>query len=149
MADINRYSTADALENGDLIVIWSTANGDTRKASLSAMRSFLNGSGSEEQTQYAAPSATGFTVTIAERDGRDVWLALTPVAGYAEGTIVFPAATNSEHGQEIVVNCTQSVGTLTTSSSGGTVTGAPTSLSANGFFRVKFDAVTKTWYRVG
>ena len=32
---------------------------------------------------------------------------------------------------------------------GATVTGAPTSLSANGFFRLRFDAVASVWYRVG
>lgn len=149
MADINRYSTADQLQNGDLLPIWSTNNGDTRKTSLSALRSFFFGSEMGKPTQYAAPSATGFTVTVSERNGRETWLVLTPVAGYAAGSIALPAAVDSLHGQEIVVNCTQSVTNLTVTSSGGTVTGAPTSLSANSFFRVRFDAVTSTWYRVG
>lgn len=149
MADINRYSTADSLSGSDLFVLWQTSSGDTRKAALSALKKFILGQDGDSATEYSAPSATGFTTTIAETTGRNVWLILTPVAGYAAGTIALPAATNSQHGQAIQVNCTQSVGTLTVTSSGGTVTGAPTSLSANGFFSVKFDAVTKTWYRVG
>lgn len=149
MADINQYSTASSLANGDLLLLWSTDNGDTRKTSLSALKTFILGSETGEPTQYAAPSATGFTVTLSETSGRNVWLVLTPVAGYAAGTIVLPSAANSIHGQEILVNCTQSVTTLTVSCSGGTVTGAPTSLSANSFFRLKFESVTSTYYRVG
>jgi hypothetical protein len=34
-------------------------------------------------------------------------------------------------------------------STGATVVGAPTSLAANDFFLLRFDAVTGTWYRVG
>lgn len=149
MADINRYSTASTLQSSDLLPVWSSENGDTRKTSLAALKSFVNTADATEGTQYAAPSATGFTVTISETDGQDVWLVMTPGAGYAAGTIVLPAASASVHGQEIRINCTQSVGTLTMSSSGGTVTGAPSSLSANGFLTMKFEAVTSTWYRVG
>jgi hypothetical protein len=149
VADINRYSQASSLSGGDQIVVWSTENGDTRKASLTQLKAFTTPGDTGEATQYSAPSATGFTATIAESTGRNVWLYLTPGAGYAAGTIVLPSATNSVHGQEIVVSCTQSVGTLTVTSSGGTVTGAPSSLSANGFFRLKFEQVTKTWQRVG
>jgi len=102
-------------------------------------------------TQYAAPSATGFSVTIGTGidAGLSVWLVLTPVAGYAAGTLVLPASGDVVDKQEILVNCTQSVTTLTITGNGSTVTGAPTTLAANGFFRLRYDAVLTTWYRVG
>ena len=149
MADINRYSQASSLSGGDQIVVWSTENGDTRKASLTQLKAFTTPGNTGEATEYSAPSATGFTATIAESTGRNVWLYLTPVAGYANGAIVLPSATNSVHGQEVVVSCTQAVTTLAVTSSGSTVTGAPTTLAANAFFRLKFESVTKTWQRVG
>ncbi len=149
MADINRYSTADTLSLSDLFVLWSTVNGDTRKASFSALQSLLVPGGSASATEYAAPTATGFTATIAQTGGNNVWLVLTPAAGYAAGSIVLPSAANSVHGQDVVVSCSQSVGTLTVSSSGASVAGAPTALSANGFFRLRYESVTKSWIRVG
>jgi hypothetical protein len=149
VADINRYSQASSLSAGDQIAVWSTGDGDTRKASLAQVKAFTTPGDTSEATEYSAPSATGFTATISNTAGANVWLYLTPGAGYAAGTIALPSAANSVHGQEVVVSCTQSVGTLTVTSSGGTVTGAPSSLSANGFFRLKFESVTKTWQRVG
>lgn len=149
MADINQYPTASEPSLSDLIVLWSSANGDTRKLSLTALKALLvTADSTGEVTQYAAPSATGFTVTVSERNGRDVWVQITPGAGYAAGSIVLPAAVDSIHGQMVRVSCTQSVGTLTVSSSGGTVAGAPTALSANGFFTLKFDGVLSNWQRV-
>lgn len=149
MTDINRYSTASPLSLSDLFVLWSSENSDTRKASLSALRDLLLPGGVTDATEYAAPSATGFTVTIAETNGRDVWAVLTPAAGYAAGTVVLPSASNSTHGQEVAVTCSQSVGTLTVTCSGGSVAGAPASLSANGFFVLKYESVTKSWIRKG
>jgi hypothetical protein len=100
-------------------------------------------------TQYSAPSATGFSVQITDSSA-DTHLILTPVAGYAAGTIVLPAVANAIDGQQIMVNCTQAVTTLTVDGNGATaVTGEPATLAANAFFTLKYDAVTSTWYRVG
>ena len=99
-------------------------------------------------SQLSAPSASGFSVQIT--DGSDnIHLILTPVAGYAAGTIVLPLLARCVDGQEVLVNCTQAVTALTITGNGSTVTGAPTTLTANDFFRLRFDDVTNTWYRVG
>ena len=101
-------------------------------------------------TQYSAPSATGFSVTIAPLStGASMLLLLTPAAGYAAGTIVLPALASCVHGQEVQVTCTQAVATLTVSGNGATVNGAPAALTANGFFRLRFDGVFGGWYRLG
>ena len=99
-------------------------------------------------TQYAAPSATGFSVAIAEASA-DTHLILTPTGGFAAGTIVLPAVGTAVDGQRVQVNCTQAVTTLTINGNGGTVTGAPTTLAANAFFTLAFDDPTNVWYRVG
>ena len=44
---------------------------------------------------------------------------------------------------------TQAVTTLTVSGNGATVNGAPAALTANGFFRLRFDGVLGGWYRLG
>lgn len=100
-------------------------------------------------TQYAAPSSTGFSVQITDSSA-NTHLILTPTAGFAAGTIVLPAIANCVDKQDILVNTTQQVTALTINGNGAVaVTGEPTSLAADDFFRLKFDALTSTWYRVG
>ena len=143
---INQLTSATALDGGTFFPVWNDS--DTKKAPLSLilewMQDNLTFTGLALSQQYAAPSATDFSVTIA---APDTWLILTPVAGYAAGTIVLPAAPANQ--QIVQVNCTQSVGALTVSGNGATVTGAPTSLAANGFFKLQYDAVLAAWFRVG
>lgn len=103
----------------------------------------------EYATQYAAPSSTGFSVQIT--DGPDnIHLILTPTAGFAAGTIVLPSVAMAIDKQEVLVNCTQQVDAFTVNGNGAVaVTGEPLSLSADDFFRLKYDAVLQTWFRVG
>jgi hypothetical protein len=154
MTTITQLNSAASLSASDLLAIWSASGGDTRKASLATLVAFLQEQlteGDSLQTQYASPAATGFSVTIAPTTaGNDVWLLLTPLAGYAAGTIVLPAVATCIDQQEVQVSCTQAVTTLTVSGNGATaVNGAPATLAANGFFRLRFDAVQQSWYRVG
>jgi len=151
MPQINQLSSTDEVQPGDQVPIYSAANGDARKASLSLLKTFFQEgitAADDKITQYAAPSATAFSVQI-NNDADSVWLVLTPTAGFAAGTLVLPAVANCVDRQEVLVNCTQAVTTLTVSGNGATVTGAPTTLAANGFFRLRFDTITDTWYRVG
>lgn len=144
-ATINNLTSASVLSLADLIPLWPSADQDTRKATLQALLTLLQANLSVPgalTTQYAAPSATGFSVTLAKAD---TWLLLTPAAGYAAGTIVLPATKTA--GQRVQVNCTQAVTTLTVSGNGTTVTGAPTTLAANAFFTLSYDATLNAWYR--
>lgn len=103
----------------------------------------------EYVTQYSAPSSTSFTINIAN-PGVNTHLILTPTAGFATGTIVLPLASSCVDKQELLVNCTQRVTALAINANGATsVTGEPTSLAADDFFRLKYDLPTSTWYRVG
>lgn len=153
MALINQYSTIDALSGGDVLPIYDQSNGDTRKVSITALSDYITGNVSANMSgytsQYSAPSATGFTVSITD-SSTDIHLILTPTAGFATGTITLPLSSNCLDGQRVLVNCTQAVTTLTIGANGATaVTGAPTALTANAFFTLKFDKPTSTWYRVG
>lgn len=151
MPTINQLSAADSLSDGDLLPVYSQNNGDARKASLSLLVSYLLGkitSTDDKTTQYAAPSATAFNVQIVGT-GVSIWLVLTPTGAFAAGTLTLPPVAGVKDKQEILVNCTQGITALTVAGNGATVTGAPTTLAANGFFRLRFDGVTDTWYRVG
>lgn len=151
----NRITSTDQLNGADLFPIWIQQNGGMMGLSLALLLSYMQDNltvtTDNMVTQYSAPSATGFTVTVGSGidDGLSIWLVLTPVAGYAAGTITLPASDTVVDKQEVLVNCTQSVTTLTVSGNGATVTGAPTTLAANAFFRLRYDSVLSTWYRVG
>lgn len=153
MPQINQLSAAGEISLGDLLPIFSTNNGDARKVSLSVLAAFLQPqmtAGGGFMTQYAAPNATGFSVTVAPvSDGASVYLLLTPTGAFANGGIVLPALATCHDGQEVLVSCTQAVTTLAVNGNGATVNGAPTTLAANGFFRLRFDGVFDAWYRVG
>lgn len=153
MSAIDKLPSASALAGGDYTALFSASLGNDAKATLSTLATWLQSqltAAGGFVTQYAAPAATGFTVTIAPTvTGGSVFLLLTPVAGYAAGTITLPAQASCVDGQEVLVSCTQAVTTLTVSGNGSTVNGAPSTLAANAFFRLRFDGVFKAWYRVG
>lgn len=151
MPTISQLSTADEVSGGDLFPLYSSSDSDTRKVSATTLKAFINEdvvSTDDKVVQFAAPTATGFTVNITDSSD-SIWLVLTPSAGYATGTITLPAVANCANKQEILVNTTQAVTTLTVSGNGATVVGAPTTLAANAYFRLKFESVLSKWYRVG
>lgn len=151
MSSINRLATVSSVTAADLLALFSTSLGNDAACTLSTLLTWLQKQLSASGgfvTQYAAPSATGFSVTVAPATaGTSTYLLLTPVAGYAAGTIVMPASPVDM--QEVLVSCTQSVTTLTVSGNGYTINGAPATLAANGFFRMRFDGVLSAWYRAG
>ena len=135
------------------VPFYDPVNGADKRASITSLveliQSLLTASGGLI-TQYSAPAATGFSVTIAPvTSGASVLLLLTPAAGYAAGTITLPAVALCQDGQQVRVSCTQAVATLTTAGNGATVNGAPTALTANSFFTLRFNGVLAAWYRVG
>lgn len=150
---IERLSTGTPTSASQL-PFYDTTNGQDRRASLSdvadVVQDLLSPSGGLI-TQYAAPSATGFTVAISPpSNGTSVFLLLTPLAGYAAGTITLPLSSTCIDGQELLVHTTQSVTTLTISANGATaVNGGPSTLAQFAFFRLRYDAVHTSWYRVG
>lgn len=155
MSNINQFPTADTLQGGDLLLEWSAGNSDTRKFSLTALVTFLNesltfpGGKAAFVTQYFAPNATGFNAQITDNSD-NTWLVLTPDADYAAGTIMLPAVANVVDKQEVLVNSTQAVTTLTIDGNGASsVVGAPTTLAINDFFKLKYDITLSRWYRVG
>ena len=148
---INQLPGGTPTSSGVLIPYFDPSQGLDMSCSASVLLALL-GSASGQQTVYASPNTSGYTINVSPvTAGGNVWLLITPLAGYSALTIVLPIGYNQ---QEIVVNCTQSVTTLTVT--GATVgagaqpvNGAPTTLGANGHFRLKFDAVNASWYCVG
>lgn len=151
MTDINQLSSTDTLTAGDLLPIWRANNSDTRKTALSVLQAYLQANLTFEAgafvVQYAAPSATSFTVTLLSNTNNQ-WLIMSPLAAYAAGTITFPLSSTITDNQEILIFSTQAVTTLTLSGNGASIVGAPTGISQNTGMRFKYNSLAATWYRV-
>jgi hypothetical protein len=83
MSNINQLSTINTLQGGDLIPVWSTNNGDTRKASMTTLATYMQRAltfPGPLATQYSAPSTSGFSVIVS---AGDTWLVLTPTGTLA------------------------------------------------------------------
>jgi hypothetical protein len=146
MTSINKLSALDTLTGGDQLAVWATGNGDTRKASMNLVASYVSGTldlpVDISRSQYAAPSATGFTVAITSPN---TWLVLSPTNAFAAGTIVLP--NNVPDLSMVSIITTQAITALTVSVTGAAVVGAPTTAAANTAFTLRYDAVTNSWYQ--
>lgn len=150
---IDRLALVDTATSGTYFAI--NINGQDYRLSITELMTFVqNGlvippfGQPAFNTQYAAPSSTGFNIQITNGDD-NVHLILTPTAGFATGAITLPLVTGLVDKQEVLVNCTQQVTALTVNGNGAIVTGEPTALGADDFFRLKFDLPTQVWYRIG
>lgn len=156
MSEINKLSTTSTISAGDLIAIYSSPNGDARKTSITTLTAYMQSNltftstsyQQEYTTQYASP-VTGGTVQVTDGDD-NIHLIVTPAGTLSTLTIKLPALANIIDKQEVLLNCTQIVTTLTIDKNGaGAIAGGPSTLAANGFFRLKYDDGADVWYRVG
>lgn len=97
--------------------------------------------------QYSSPISAS-TVAISGTNN-SVWLVLTPISTLASLTIQLPQVSGCVANQEILVNTTQTITSLTVNLNGAVGGGVPTTLAANGFFTLRFEPVIQKWYRVG
>ena len=150
MTTINNLSSTDSLNSGDQIPIYSVLNGDTRRVSVNNVVKYF-------QSNFASPSvatstyspATGFNLA-APTPTSNLWLLLQPASTLATGTITLPLNTTVPDGTEILVTSTQTITSLSVSGNGASnVYGAPATLTAGGFFKLRFYQVYNAWYRVG
>lgn len=157
MTRIPDLSATDELSASDQIPVYSASNGDVRRASLSTLNEFVQSQATSARpfhSQYSAPSGN-FTVAIgathADADGSEnVHLILTPTGTITTGAITLPALADLVDGQEILLNTTQIVTNFSVGANGAAdVIGEPSTLAANAFLRLRYDAVTTNWYRIG
>lgn len=151
MTAINRLNEG-TLSPTTQIPFFDPTNGADRRATLTALADALRpllASLDSFATQHAAPNANAFSVTIVPPvTNQNVFLALTPTAGFAAATLVLP--TLPVDAQQVLVSCTQSVTTLTlTAPDAEAIHGGPTTLAAGAFFRLRFDGALGAWFRVG
>lgn len=149
MPTINQLSAVTSVVASDLLPLYSSANGDARKASMSVVLDFIEANfGSPEFTTIInAPTSPGFNILMAAATS-NLWLIINPTGPFVAGTITLPPVASCYDGQQIIVTCSQSITTLTLAGNGATIVGAPTALGTGGFFALRFNDLQSAWYCV-
>lgn len=150
MPTINQLAGLSQLSSGDLLPVYVPNNGDARKVSIGQLLELF-------QQQFASPTlatqlatpGTGFNVAVQTPVSEQLWVVVQPAGTLASGTITLPLNTQTPDGTEVLVTTTQQITAFTLAGNGASaVYGAPSALSAEDFFRVRFYLATNSWYRI-
>lgn len=151
MPQINQLPLLDTPSSGDQLPVYSPSNGDARRMSLGTLLNFL-------EQQFVSPGApavqlvtpvSGFNYVVADPNNIRGWVILRPLTTLATGTVTLPTPSVLADGTELTFNATHQITSFNIVSNGAsTVYGAPTTLSAGGWFSIRYDRTTNCWYRV-
>lgn len=147
-----RLSNTDRIGPCDSVVIWSGDNGDFRGAPVDLLIEKIQESIKKVDyppinIQHFNPNAD-FTLDI-ENHEVGTYLILNPSVSITTGAIKLPERYDVTDGQVLLVACAQQVNNFSVDGNNALVIGAPNALAANGFFKLKYDKLSNTWYRVG
>jgi hypothetical protein len=150
MPQINQLSSISQVSGANQIPVYDTNNGDARKMSVSALLQYF-------QTTFAAPTVatnlftpgTGFNVSVPTPVSEQQWMIIQPAGTLASGTVTLPLNTGTPDGTEVLVTTTQQITAFTLALNGASnAYGAPSTLAAQDFFRMRFYQATNSWYRI-
>ena len=147
-----RLNITDKIGDSDSVVIWSANNQDYRGAPVELLIDKIQESIKKVDyppinIQRFNPNAN-FTLDI-ENHEVGTYLILNPSVSITTGSIKMPERYTVTDGQVLLVACAQQVNNFSVDGNNALVIGAPNALAANGFFKLKYDKLSNTWYRVG
>lgn len=146
-----RLNITDKIGDSDSVVIWSANNQDYRGAPVDLLvekvKEGIQVNQSSLLVQHFNPNAD-FTLDI-ENHEVGTYLILNPSVSITTGSIKLPERYSVTDGQVLLVACAQQVNNFSVDGNNALVIGAPNALAANGFFKLKYDKLSNTWYRVG
>lgn len=117
--------------------------------SLDANTGVISGATPIAGTQSVVIRKTAASGSPATADTNSFQITIEAAAVSDSGTILLPPVGDLRDGQEITIFSSLAVTALTVSGNGASVNGAPLALAANGYFRLKFNASSLAWYRIG
>jgi hypothetical protein len=150
MPQINQLSSISQVSGANQIPVYDQNNGDARKMSISALLQYF-------QATFAAPTVatnlftpgTGFNVAVPTPVSEQQWMIIQPAGTLASGTITLSLNTATPDGTEVLVTTTQQITAFTLALNGAANGyGAPSTLAAQDFFRMRFYQATNSWYRI-
>lgn len=150
MPTINQLPLLAQVSPGDQVPVYSPNNGDARRLPVSSLLAYF-------QQTFASPTlatnvytpGTGFNLAVPTPVAAQQWMLIQPAGTLALGTITLPLNTQTPDGTEVLVTTTQQITGFTLALNGATAAyGAPTTLQAEEFFRMRFVQSTNSWYRI-
>lgn len=150
MPTINQLPLLGQVSPGDQVPVYSPNNGDARRLPVSSLLSYF-------QQTFASPTlatnvytpGTVFNVAVPTPVAAQQWMLIQPAGTLAAGTVTLPLNTGTPDGTEVMITTTQQITAFTLSPNGAAaVYGAPATLAADDFFRVRFVQATNSWYRI-
>ena len=149
MTTISQLTRVTAVASADVLPVASAADGETMGASVSQLQTYmqdnLDFTGGVMSLRNFTPLA-GDTCAISSTAQQSIWVALAPSGTLATLTIAFTGT--PQNLQEIMVSTSTAITALTFTTPQAQQ-GAASSMSANGFFKMKYDGVNSIWRRVG
>lgn len=145
-----RLNITDRIGPNDSVVLWSANNQDFRGVPIELLIEKIQENKLDQppiQIQHFNPNAS-FALNI-ENHEVGTYLILNPSVSIATGSIKLPERYTVTDGQVLLVACAQQVSNFSIDGNNAIVIGAPNALAANGFFKLKYDKLSNTWYRVG
>lgn len=147
-----RLNSTDRIGPNDSVVLWSANNQDFRGFPFEGFVEKIQENIKKVDyppihIQHFNPNAN-FTLNI-ENHEVGTYLILNPSVSITTGSIKLPERYDVTDGQVLLVACAQQVDNFSVDGNNALVIGAPNALAANGFFKLKYDKLSNTWYRVG
>ena len=150
MPTINQLASISQVNGSAQIPVYDQNNGDARKMSVNTLLDYF-------QTSFAAPTVAtnlytpgaGFNITVPTPVAEQQWMLIQPAGTLATGTVTLPLNTGVPDGTQVLVTTTQIITAFTLALNGAAAAfGAPTTLTANAFFTMRFYLATNSWYRI-
>lgn len=148
-----RLNITDRIGPCDSVVVWSANNQDFRGVPVDLLVEKIKENLPQHveyprmHIQHFNPT-TDFTLDI-ENSEVGTYLILNPTLGLNTGLVKLPERYSVQDAQELAVACSQQITSFSIDGNGALVVGAPNTLAASGFFKLKYDKLSNTWYRVG
>jgi hypothetical protein len=150
MPYINQLPLLMVASPGDQIPVYTPNNGDARRLPIGALLAYF-------QQTFASPTlatnvytpGTGFNLAVPTPVAQQQWMLIQPASTLATGTVTLPLNTQTPDGTEVLITTTQQITAFTLAGNGASqLYGAPATLAAQDFFRVRFVQATNSWYRI-
>lgn len=150
MPYINQLPLLMVASPGDQIPVYTPNNGDARRLPIGALLAYF-------QQTFASPTlatnvytpGTGFNLAVPTPVAQQQWMLIQPAGTLATGTVTLPLNTGTPDGTEVLITTTQQITAFTLAGNGASqLYGAPATLAAQDFFRMRFVVATNSWYRI-
>ena len=150
MPYINQLPLLAVASPGDQIPVYTPNNGDARRLPIGALLAYF-------QQTFASPTlatnvytpGTGFNLPVPTPVAQQQWMLIQPAGTLATGSVTLPLNTSTPDGTEVLITTTQQITAFTLNANGASALyGAPGTLAASDFFRMRFVQATNSWYRI-